>query len=109
MTNLSRIEALSERLLREAPHISIGLRSPDGKGIRWLAVGRNASHYFEIGVDAEDRVWQRAEGEDWIDEAGFIAAGKPWERVNDGFWGFVQSEPRLVEGGWEGIGYCGHW
>ena len=108
MTNLSRIVALSEQMLKEAPHISSGLYRPDAKGIRWLSVGRNASHYFEIGVDAEDRVWRRSSGEDFIDEAGFIAAGRPMERVDE-FWGFREGEPELVEGGWGEIGYVGHW
>jgi hypothetical protein len=107
MTNLDRLVAYSELLLREAPHIGHSLGEPDKKGVRWLSVGRNASHSFEIGVDAEDRVWRRSSGED-IDQAAFEAAGSPNDR-SDEFWIWQDGEPTLVEGGWEGIGYVGHW
>lgn len=106
MTNLDRLQAMVARI-NELSHHHSEVEEPDAKGIRWAWVGHNATHEFALGVDAEDRVWQRAGGEAF-DQKGFEAAGSPEDREYE-FCRWETDDPYLVEGGFAGIGYIGHW
>jgi hypothetical protein len=106
MTNLDRLHAAVAEI-NERSHHQSEVEAPDAQGIRWAWMGHNASHTFELGVDAEDRVWRRASGEDF-DQEGFEAAGSPEDREYE-FVRWRTDDPTLVEGGFAGVGYIGHW
>lgn len=82
--------------------------------IRWAWVGHNASHQFDLGVDSDDRIWERASGEEFdqkgFDTAGGLEAAEARRINNDDFIVYKTSEPSLV-GDWTNVRhqYIGHW
>jgi hypothetical protein len=82
----------------------------DEQGIQWAWVGRNASHEFYLGVDAEDRLWKRNFGESF-DDVGYQTAQ---ESLGDGgvnpdeYIDAKMSEPQLI-GNFDQVGYIGHY
>lgn len=93
--NLARLYHEVERINAESHHHS-DVAEPaadDPLQIRWAWVGHNASHEFHLGVDSDDRVWERSGCYDDLD---------PDES------GIQLSEPELV-GDWADVQYIGHW
>jgi hypothetical protein len=84
----------------------------DPDQIRWAWVGHNSSHQYYLGVDSNDRVWQRTFGEEF-DQAAYESAGgfaaeeagiiSPYSYVDCRY-----SESCLV-GNWEDVRHIGHW
>ena len=123
MTNLDRVLKMVAEM-NEKSHHSTELEGPDENGIRWAFVGHNATHSFEIGVDAEDQLWSRASGPEY-DMAAFEKAfpvnhpgqvlrernrykhlSKCWKCFS-AYEVYVTSPPRRIEAG-AGV-YLGHW
>jgi hypothetical protein len=97
------------------------LGAPDANGVEWTEAGLNSTHYFYLGVDAEDRLWAKAgsmdvpkgtsgkpeyPGDGASEEVrdAYHKATNDWYRRNETW---VESDPRIVPPGgqaWLGRG-----
>lgn len=93
MTNREWLEK-EAAAIREETGGAWGRIKTSGKTI-WVAFGQNATHSFEVGVDAKDRLWILSSSEYYGPDRERRRSMRNWQ---------VSVRPATRE-----LGYVGHW